>query len=207
MSAPTLTTWSLTNPTAAGLKKKRVLLIDTSRAKRDLRSETMRKLGVEVDCAADISEARCWWRADLYDLVLIHVDDATAPRDKFCDDMRNATPPQHIMFLVGKPEYLATAPTADSELAPLALADDNAAEPGIWNDVKTALTAKLTDAPSQRWGILEACRRISAVRSVSEARSKAVRNRPMPPRDSEITQSRRGEEVDLLAQLMKERTQ
>jgi len=207
MSAPTLTTWSLANPTAAGLKKKRVLLIDTSRAKRDLRSETMRKLGVDVDCAADISEARCWWRADLYDLVLIHVDDATAPRDKLCDDMRNATPPQQIMFLVGKPEYLATVPSADAAFAPLSPGDDNSAEPGIWNDVKTALTQKLTDAPSQRWGILEACRRISAVRSVSEARSKAIRNRPMPPRDSEITQSRRTEEVDLLAQLMRERTQ
>ena len=117
MSAPTLTTWSLANPAAAALKKKRVLLIDTSRAKRDLRSETMRKLGVDVDCAADISEARCWWRADLYDLVLIHVDDPTAPRDKFCDDMRSATPPQQIMFLVGKPEYLATAPGADADLA------------------------------------------------------------------------------------------
>ena len=207
MSAPTLPVWSLSNPAAAALKKKRVLLIDTSRAKRDLRSETMRKLGVEVDCAADISEARCWWRADLYDLVLIHVDDATAPRDKFCDDMRNATPPQQIMFLVGKPEYLAIAPSLDSDLAPLSLADDNAAEPGIWNDVKTALTAKLTDAPSQRWGILEACRRISAVRSVSEARSKAIRNRPMPPRDSEIMQSKRADEVDMLAQLMRERTQ
>ena len=44
------------------LKKKRVSLVDTSRAKRDVRSETMRKLGVEVDCAADISDARCWWR-------------------------------------------------------------------------------------------------------------------------------------------------
>jgi len=207
MSAPTLPVWSLANPAAPALKKKRVLLIDTSRAKRDLRSETMRKLGVDVDCAADISEARCWWRADLYDLVLVHVDDATAPRDKFCDDMRNATPPQHIMFLVGRPEYLATAPSADSDLAPLSLVDENAAEPGIWNDVKTALTQKLTNAPSQRWGILEACRRISAVRSVSEARSKAVRNRPMPPRDSEIMQSKRPDEVDLLAQLVRERTQ
>ena len=212
MSAPTLTTWSLPkNPAAAGLKKKRVLLIDTSRAKRELRSETMRKLGVDVDCAADISEARCWWRADLYDLVLIHVDDANAPRDKFCDDMRMAIPPQQIMFLVGKPEYLAIAPSADADLAPLSLAHDNSAEPGIWNDVKTALTTKLTGVQSTRWGILEACRRISAVRSVSEARSKAIRNRPMPPRDSEITQSRRSDEVDLLARLMtqeqKERTQ
>ncbi len=207
MSAPTLPVWSLSNPAAAALKKKRVLLIDTSRAKRDLRSETMRKMGVEVDCAADISEARCWWRADLYDLVLIHVDDATVPRDKFCDDMRNATPPQQIMFLVGKPEYLATVPTLDPNLSQFSPGDDNAAEPGIWNDVKTALATNLSDPPSQRWGILEACRRISAVRSVSEARSKAIRNRPAPPRDSEISQSKRTDEVDILAQMIRERTQ
>jgi len=37
------------------LKKKRVLLVDASARKRDLRADTMRKLGMEVDCAADIS--------------------------------------------------------------------------------------------------------------------------------------------------------
>jgi CheY-like chemotaxis protein len=207
MSAPVLTSWSLANPAAAGLKKKRVLLIDTSRAKRDLRSETMRKLGVEVDCAADISEARCWWRADLYDLVLIHVDDNNVPRDKFCDDMRSATPPQQVMFFVGKPEYLAIAPSLDSDLSQFSPIPADDSEPGVWNDVKTALTATLTNAPSQRWGILEACRRISAVRSVSEARSKAIRNRPMPPRDSEITQTKRTDEVNIMAQMIRERTQ
>jgi CheY-like chemotaxis protein len=208
MSAPVLTTWSVANPAAAaGLKKKRVLLIDTSRAKRDLRSETMRKLGVEVDCAADISEARCWWRADLYDLVLIHVDDNNAPRDKFCDDMRGATPPQQVMFFVGKPEYLAIAPSLDSDLSQFSAIPVDDSEPGVWNDVKTALTATLTNAPSQRWGILEACRRISAVRSVSEARSKAIRNRPAPPRDSEIMQTKRTDEVDIMAQIVRERTQ
>ena len=58
--------------TADGIpaKKKRVLLLDTSQTKRDLRADVMRKLGIEVDCAADVIEARCWWRADLYDLVL-----------------------------------------------------------------------------------------------------------------------------------------
>ena len=202
MSAPTLT-WSLSNPAATTPKKKRVLLVDTSRTKRDLRSETMRKLGVEVDCAADISEARCWWRADLYDLVLIHVEDASGPRDKFCDDIRGATPPQQIMFLVGKPEYLATVPNLDHGV-PAPEADS---EPGIWNDVKIALAANLSEALPQRWGILEACRRISAVRSVSEARSKAIRNRPEPRRDSEISQSKRTDEVDILAQLIREGTQ
>src|SRR5690348_8868487 len=103
------------NPSIAAAKKKRVLLVDTSRVKRDLRSETMRRLGAEVDCAADVSEARCWWRADLYDLVLMHVDTAKAQTDKFCDDIRRVMPHQQIMFLVGKPEYLAASPNDDQE--------------------------------------------------------------------------------------------
>ena len=151
MSAPVLT---LPAAGPASAKKKRVLLVDTSRPKRDLRSETMRKLGMEVDCAADIAEARCWWRADLYDLVLINVAEVTGPTDKFCDDIRKATPAQQIMFLVGRPEYLATSPKADTAVLPESL------QPLSSADVKAALVAAASEH-TERWGILEACRRIS----------------------------------------------
>src|SRR5215467_5251239 len=100
----------------AAIKKKRVLLIDTAHAKRDLRAEVLRKLGMDVDCAADISEARSWWKPALYDLVLIHMEKGLGQRDRFCDDLRSATPPQRLAFLVGQPEYLADSPTADQEL-------------------------------------------------------------------------------------------
>ena len=40
----------------------------------------MRKLGIEVDCAADIAEARSWWRADLYNLVLINMENEIGAR-------------------------------------------------------------------------------------------------------------------------------
>src|SRR5271170_4260879 len=81
---------------------------------RGLRVESMRKLGMNVDCAADISEARSWWRADLYNLVIINVDNDLGRRDKFCEDIRGATPAQQLTFLVGKPEYLADSPGADA---------------------------------------------------------------------------------------------
>jgi CheY-like chemotaxis protein len=103
----------VSEPLASKFKNKRVLLVDTSATMRDLRAESMRKLGMEVDCAADISEARSWWRADLYSLVLIDMESGLGHRDKFCDDMRRATPPQQISFLVGKPAYLADVPTAE----------------------------------------------------------------------------------------------
>src|SRR5215469_7738717 len=67
------------------VKKKRVLLIDTSHTKRDLRAEVLRKLGMDVDSAADIAEARAWWKPALYDLVLINMEKGRGQRDTFCD--------------------------------------------------------------------------------------------------------------------------
>lgn len=190
---------ALPAPIPALVKKKRVLLVDTSRPNRDLRAETMRKLGMEVDCAADVVEARCWWRADLYDLVLINVQDAIGPRDKFCDDMRRVTPAQQIMFLVGKPDYLASAPHSATQLLP---ENSEPVPPAI------PISSLIAGSPgrTERWGILEACRRISAVRNLVEARAKAIRNRPLPPRDSEVSQARRTRERELLDQLIPENT-
>ena len=42
----------LSNPIRGPVKKRRVLLVDTSPSKRELRAETMRRLGMDVDCAA-----------------------------------------------------------------------------------------------------------------------------------------------------------
>jgi CheY-like chemotaxis protein len=168
------------------LKNKRVLLLDTSATKRDLRAASLRKLGMEVDCAADIIEARSWWRADVYGLVLIDMESGLGHRDKFCDDMRNAMPPQLISFLVGKPGYLADAPRADRTPI-VARSIDHAS----WADVKTALAADLPGMVPQRWGLLEASRRISEVRSLSHARTKATQDRPIPPRDMETRESNR----------------
>ena len=173
-------------------KKKRVLLVDISTRLRDLRSETMRRLGMDVDCAADISEARCWWRAGLYDLVLVNAGDDLRQRDRFCDDIRGATPPQQLAFLVGKPEYLAHLPNgngngfADESIQAIAAASDEARLSAIPRD------------PHQRWGILEASRLISAVRSAAHARTKALRDRPLPSRDLEARAEKRSLTLDEL---------
>jgi CheY-like chemotaxis protein len=169
-------------------KNKRVLLLDTSATMRDRRAESMRKLGMEVDCAADISEARSWWRADLYSLVLIDMESGLGHRDKFCDDMRRATPPQQISFLVGKPGYLADAPKTDG--VPLAQ-KQSSGDQSVRGDIRAALAADLPGGVSQRWGILEASRRISAVRTLSHARSKASQEKPAPPREFETRELKR----------------
>src|SRR5215472_16698956 len=104
----------LAAPVSRGDKKRRVLLVDASQAKRELRAEVMRSLGLDVDCAADIAEARSWWRAALYDLVLINMEKGLGHRDRFCE-VRTANPPQRLAFLVGQPEYLADSPHPDEE--------------------------------------------------------------------------------------------
>lgn len=168
----------LSTPAGGAAKKKRVLLLDTSQTKRDLRADVMRKLGIDVDCAADVLEARCWWRADLYNLVLISGGGQMESRDAFCTDLRSATPPQKIAFFVGRPEYLAAAPHSDE--APVEPDAD-----ALHKEMVAALLAQASEGSSQRWGILEACRKISSVRSVSEARSRAIRETPRPSRWAE----------------------
>lgn len=185
----------------AAMKKKRVLLVDASHTKRDLRAEVMRKLGIDVDCAVDIGEARSFWRADLYDLVLINAQNGRGHRDSFCEDIRGAKPPQRLAFLVGKPEYLADSPSADEELS-----GPNADDRTVVGDVKAALSVNLGDL-TQRWGILEASRRISAVRSACSARTRAMRDRPVPPRDSEGQPSRRTTRSATLDDLLREELQ
>ncbi|HEY1659109.1 MAG TPA: response regulator [Candidatus Sulfotelmatobacter sp.] len=202
ISTPLAPLFSLEETKANGdSKKKRVLLVDASSAKRDLRADAMRKLGVNVDCAADIAEARSWWRADLYDLVLINLEKGSGYRDKFCDDVRGATPPQKLAFLVGKPEYLADAPGADAEFWM-----QDPAGPALTSDVKAVASASLPHK-SQHWGILEASRRISAVRSACAAHTQAMRDRPTPPRDLEGRPSKRTSGSDTLDDLLRKELQ
>jgi CheY-like chemotaxis protein len=186
----------LSSPIPGPVKKRRVLLVDASAAKRELRAAAMRQLGMDVDCACDIVEARCWWRADLYDLVVMNVQNERGHRDKFCDDIRGATPPQQLAFLVGKPEYLAMAPGAEEAL--MENAEDQA------SGQKTLPPCENVSPEPQRWGIMEASRRISTVRSLSAARSAALRNRPTPPRDLEVRRSNRDEAEFQFSQLQKE---
>jgi hypothetical protein len=179
-------------------KKKRVLLVDGSPAKRDLRAETMRKLGMQVDCAADIAEARSWWRADLYDLVLINLEKGGGHRDRFCEDVRAAIPPQRLAFLVGKPEYLADSPNGSETLL-----EQDTSHQTLVPDARAGFTADLGNL-SQRWGILEASRRISAVRSLCTARTKAMRDTPIPPRDSDGRTAKRAPASTSLDDLLRE---
>jgi CheY-like chemotaxis protein len=167
------------------IKRKRVLLLDDSPAKRELRAEAMRKLGVDVDCAVDLNEARSWWRVDHYNLVLINMQNTEGHLEVFCDELRTASPAVRLAFLVGKPEYLAHSP--NSVAGPQS--DDT-------EESSCSSQAELTEDGNKKLvtcGIMAASRKIAQVRSVSVARTMALRNRPTPPRDLEVRTSRRSE--------------
>lgn len=195
MNSPLLAV-ALSAPIPGGVKRKRVLLIDTSHARRDLRAEVMRKLGIDVDSAADMVEARVWWKPALYDLVLINMEKGRGQRDRFCDDVRGATPPQRLAFLVGRPEYLTNSPNESQELI-MESGDEQIASDSA-KDISPAADV------TQRWGILEASRRISAVRSASVARTQAMRALPPPVRDSEGRAAKTSATATSLDDLLKE---
>jgi hypothetical protein len=58
-----------------------------------------------------------------------------------------------------------------------------------------ALLAQGAGNSSQRWGILEACRKISSVRSASEGRSRAIRETPRPSRWAEAIEQHSAREI------------
>jgi len=148
----------------AAVRKKRILLIDSYATKRDLRAKILRKLGVEVDCASDISEARSLWQADSYNMVLMDVKREPRNVEDFCSEMANAKPPQRMAFLVGKPEYLGSAPGAGDELY------RDPTRNGLWSEMVASLFTSACELLPQRYGFLEASWRIAATRSLKDPR-------------------------------------
>jgi CheY-like chemotaxis protein len=145
--------------------RKRVLLVDTYATKRDLRAKIMRKLGVDVDCAADLSEARSLWQADSYNLVLVDVRNDAHNLQEFCEEVRGAKPPQAVAFFVGKPEYLAGSPSAPNGVS---VPGQNGH--GAWAEMVIAMYASACEGLPRRWGFQEASWRIAATRSLKDPR-------------------------------------
>ena len=160
----------MSNPAVAVVasnRKKRVLLVDSVASKRDLRARVLRQMGVEVDCAADVSEARALWQADSYNLVLLDVRREPANVEAFCTEMQDAKTPQRIAYLVGKPEYLGALPAIGSELV-----EDISRGKNIWSEVVASLFIDSCELLPRRHGFVEASWRIAATRSLKDPRPK-----------------------------------
>jgi CheY-like chemotaxis protein len=156
----------MVNPSAVSVRgRKRILLLASYATKRDLRAQILRKMGMEVDCAADIAAARLLWQADAYNLLLVDVPNDSQNLRAFCDEVRGEKPTQTVAFLVGKPGYLAGSPSPDD-----AVAVSVEGEKGPWAEMVVALYANACGALPRRWGFIEASWRIAATRSLKDPR-------------------------------------
>lgn len=158
--------------------KKRILLVVSDDVRRDLRARVLRKLGVDVECAADISEARSLWRSDFYNLVLFDVVRDARNAEEFCTEVKTAKPPQAVAFLVGKPDYIASSPRTEGTPG-----DGEINGHGAWGEVVASLFANACEGLSRRWGFQEAAWRIAAARSVKDpSRNQARSHATLPVR-------------------------
>jgi CheY-like chemotaxis protein len=156
-------------PYAMAAPGKKILLVAPTGPRRNLRSNVLRRHGLEVTCATHISDARLLWHPAVYNLVLLDTNHDVAGALEFCKEMRETEPCQLIAFLVGKPEYLASSPGAEqlpTGLSPISRYEENLRD----------LMANACETLPRRGGFLEATWRISLKRSALSA------ERPNPPR-------------------------
>jgi hypothetical protein len=101
------------SPGTPSCRGKKVLLLDGNSSRQVLRVRALRKYGLEVDCAADIGEARSLWHANVYNLVLLNCSHESSTAEEFCGEIKKAIPGQLVGFLVGRPGYVASAPNPE----------------------------------------------------------------------------------------------
>jgi CheY-like chemotaxis protein len=138
--------------------KRRILLVVTHSPKNSLRANVLRKHGMEVVCAHHIGDARLLWHPATYDLVLFDLRHENGAALELSRDMKAECPGQRVKFLVGKPEYLASAPDHDN------LGPDQ--PPKRYEETLRQLMATACEALPRRGGFLEATWRMSLARAV-----------------------------------------
>jgi hypothetical protein len=141
----------------------KLLLLDGNTTTRDLRAKVMRRLGLDVDCAADTIQAFLLWRPDFYGLVVVDFREAPWVVQRFCAEIRAASPRQRIAYFVGKPRYLSFSPSHSAETA-------EQRDYGEWGHRVRTLFADACEKLPRRGSLLEAAWRISARRSLNDPR-------------------------------------
>ena len=101
----------------ASPRGKKILLVVANLSSRNLRANVFRTLGVDVVCAAHLSDARDLWHPDVYDLVRFDMNGDSDEEIRFSAEMKSEFPAQSVVWLVGAPEFLSQEPLPDRRLA------------------------------------------------------------------------------------------
>jgi hypothetical protein len=158
---------TMKKPPSLGKSGGKLLLLDGNTTTRDLRARVMRRLGLEVDCAADTIQAFVLWRPDFYGLVLVDLHSAPLVAQRFCDEIRSASPVQRVAYFVGKPLYLDSSPCGGPDAAQVH-------DFGEWGHRVRTLLEEACERLPRRGSILEAAWRISAKRSLNDPRAQDI---------------------------------
>ena len=91
-----------------GLANRKVLLVDRCQATREVRAAGPAESWSRGHTAAELSGARLLWHPNVYDLVMLDVR-RYSPGEalEFCEQIKDASSGQRIVFLVGPPAYLS----------------------------------------------------------------------------------------------------
>lgn len=145
--------------------KKRVLLVITNIANRNLRASVLRKRGMDVVCAGAVSDARMLWHPSTYDLVIFEVRRDNSGAVELCSEMKTNDPSQRVAFLVGRPGLLAEVP------GEMADGDVDQKPSDCERNVRQLMT-NACEALPRRGGFLEARWRMALARSVRPEQAK-----------------------------------
>jgi CheY-like chemotaxis protein len=90
------------------LSGKRILLIDSNQPTRDVRANVLRSRGLEVHVTESLRAARFLWQPNVYEMILLDVR-RHLPGEalEFYEQIKDANPREHFVFLVGPPAYLS----------------------------------------------------------------------------------------------------
>ena len=146
-------------PTPAAPSKPSILLMDNNAERRALRKKVLALHGAEVIGAADLSEASSIWHRDRYDMVLIDIRRDHYGCMAWRDEIKKEAPKQLVVFLVGKPGYVALEPS------PTCYVPEE--HGSLWGDLLRKAVSESCALLPQRNGFVEAGWRIGAARKIS----------------------------------------
>jgi DNA-binding NtrC family response regulator len=87
------------------LASKKILLIESFEAIRDLQAALLQNHGIEVHVAKDIAEARSRCVGHSHDLVVVEMLDADTSTEEFCAELKRENPQQRVALLAASPAF------------------------------------------------------------------------------------------------------
>lgn len=168
-------------------RKVSILLMDANAERRALRQKIMGLRGVEVIGTGDLTEAASIWHRDRYDMVLINIRRDHYGCMAWRDAIKKEAPEQLVVFLVGKPGYVALEPSPTCYVA-----EEHGS---LWGEALRKAVRESCDLLPQRNSFVEVGWRIAAARKINGSHHGSLAGREPLDRLQEPATDQPGEPV------------